>query len=190
MLSQQQKNPYFSRMTRPNISSTFFWYESDLKLKMFWKDNAMKFYIRSVNVQTKQKSLFLLPKNALQSWLMTYENKQTNKKFNIYTSYFKIHRMVFQNSFSFWPTSSQKFCRFENKFFTFSYCTGPVPQSNFLSAAIFNFDYVFSFGIYCHFVEIFLLHWVCATKESLNWLQKRSKTAFLWPTNDSFVGLT
>ena len=65
------------------------------------------------------------------------------------------------------------FCGFENKFFTFSYCTRPVPQSNFLSAVIFNFYYVFRFGIFCHFVEICLLHWVSATKESLSWSQKQ-----------------
>ena len=29
-----------------------------------------------------------------------------------------------------------------------------VPQSNFLSTVIFNFDYVFFLGIYCHFIDI------------------------------------
>ena len=51
-------------------------------------------------------------------------------------------------------------------------------QSNFLSTVILNFDYVFFFGIYCHFVEICLLHWVSATKESMSMSQKRSKNTF------------
>ena len=78
---------------------------------------------------------------------------------------------------------------FQNSFYSMQN-SKKVPQSNFLSTVIFNFDYVFFFGIYCHFIDIGLSHWVSATKEIFSWSQTRSKTPFLWPTNDSFVALT
>ena len=59
-------------------------------------------------------------------------------------------------------------------------------QSNFFSTVIFNFDYVFFFGIYCHFIEIGSLHWVSATKETFSWSQKRSKNT-LFVTNQWFL---
>ena len=46
------------------------------------------------------------------------------------------------------------------------------------------------FCIYCNFIEIGLLHWVSATKESMSWSQKGLKTPFLWPTNDYFAART
>ena len=61
-----------------------------------------------------------------------------------------------------------------------------VPQSNFRSIVIFNFAYVFFYGIYCHFIEISLFSWVSAEKKTLSWSQKRFKKT-LFVTNQWFL---
>ena len=90
------------------------------------------------------------------------------------------------------PVKSQKklYIIWLNVVCAIHFITVKVPQSNFLSTVIFNFDYVFFLGIYCHFIDIGSSHWVSATKETFSWSQKRSKTPFLWPTIDSLVALT
>ena len=51
---------------------------------------------------------------------------------------------------------------------------------------ILNFDYFFFIGIYCHLIENCVSHSVTATKETLSWSQKRSKST-LFVTNQSFL---
>ena len=53
-----------------------------------------------------------------------------------------------------------------------------IPQSKFLITVIFNFDFVFFFGIFCYFIVICLSYWVSARNETLSWSQKRSENTF------------
>ena len=62
-----------------------------------------------------------------------------------------------------------------------------MPQSNFLSTVIFNFDHAFFFGVFCHFLKIISSHWISATKESSVCYKKGVFfLLFLWP-NQCFL---
>ena len=58
------------------------------------------------------------------------------------------------------------------------------PLLNFLSTVVFNFDHVYSSGIFCHFLRTSL------TKELLVGHKKGVFDRFCGQTNDSFVALT